>query len=486
MNKKEIIKYLKNNELNVQSAPASVIALDLVYVGYIDSDKVHGIKYSPIFSHIYSKNLKPFYQIIPQKIISRVSQKIYSDYCKDTKTLDDKIKKHESLEAKLDKLWEKRSKIEPLTFYKKFIKISREWWQYSSIGEDKAEVISQEITPKFAKRHNLDVKKAQELMSALSFPKEQSVFNLERKSFLEICIDVLDKKNPEAKIKKYIKNYFWFKTDFFKRTKITPEGILKDVKLEIKKRSKKSVSDELAKIDKHFKDILNQKKKLSIKLSLTMEDKKDIYFAEQNIYWFDRRKKAMMIQLYYLFSFLENTAKKYNIDYDDLAGGTVEEVESFLQNQKKIKEAEKRRRGKGVFLIYEKNKKVKLFYGKDAQKMLDITLHSEEKGLKGRVASTGGLEKIKGKVNVILSPRKESFNKGEILVTSMTRIEFLPYMRKAKAIITNEGGIACHAAIVSRELGIPCIIGTKIATKVLKSGDSVSLDLNTGIIKILK
>jgi len=486
MNKKEILKYLRENELNVQSAPAAIIALDLVYIGYIDSDKVHGVKYSPIFSHIYSKNIKPFYQIIPQKIITKVSRKIYSDYCKNPKSLENKIKKHKELQEELDILWKKRSKIEPLNFYKKFVKISRKWWQYGSIGEDKAEAINQEITPKFVKKYNLDNKKAQELVSVLSFPKEQSVFNLERKSFLEICIDVLNKKNSELKIKKYLKNYFWFKTNFYKKTEITSESVLKDVRSEIKKRSKKSISNELAKIDKHFKDILDQKKKISLEFAFTLEDKKDIYFGEQNTYWFDRRKEGMMIQLYYLFSFLENIAKKYNMDYDELASSRVEEVESFLQDQKKIKGTEKKRKEGGIFLTYEKNKKVKLFYNRDAQKMLDIALHSDEKGLKGQVACKGGLEKIKGRVNIILDPNKESFNKGEILVVSMTRIEFVPLMRKAKAIITNEGGIACHAAIVSRELGIPSIIGTKNATRILKNNDLVELNLKTGTIKIIK
>ena len=68
----------------------------------------------------------------------------------------------------------------------------------------------------------------------------------------------------------------------------------------------------------------------------------------------------------------------------------------------------------------------------------------------------------------------------------MTRPDFMPLMRKAKAVITDEGGITCHAAIVSRELGIPCIIGTKIATKVLKDGDMVEVDANKGIVRKIK
>jgi pyruvate,water dikinase len=93
---------------------------------------------------------------------------------------------------------------------------------------------------------------------------------------------------------------------------------------------------------------------------------------------------------------------------------------------------------------------------------------------------------IEGRVRIIFDPQKDTFKSGKILVTGMTRPEFVPLMRKAKAIITDEGGIACHAAIISRELGLPCIIGTKIATKVLKDGDLVEVDANKGAVRILK
>ena len=62
----------------------------------------------------------------------------------------------------------------------------------------------------------------------------------------------------------------------------------------------------------------------------------------------------------------------------------------------------------------------------------------------------------------------------------------MPVIHKAKAIITDEGGITCHAAIVSREFKIPCIIGTKKATKVLRDGDLIEVDADKGIVRILK
>jgi pyruvate,water dikinase len=67
----------------------------------------------------------------------------------------------------------------------------------------------------------------------------------------------------------------------------------------------------------------------------------------------------------------------------------------------------------------------------------------------------------------------------------MTRPEFILAMRKAVAIVTDEGGVTCHAAILSRELGIPCVVGTKIATKVFKDGDLLEVRANHGIVKKL-
>ncbi len=73
--------------------------------------------------------------------------------------------------------------------------------------------------------------------------------------------------------------------------------------------------------------------------------------------------------------------------------------------------------------------------------------------------------------------------KGHILVSHSTNPNILSAMIKASAIITNAGGLTCHAAIVAREFKIPCVIGTKIATKVLKDGDMVEVDAQRGIVR---
>lgn len=100
----------------------------------------------------------------------------------------------------------------------------------------------------------------------------------------------------------------------------------------------------------------------------------------------------------------------------------------------------------------------------------------------GTVACRGGI--IKGVVQTLFNSKEVAkFKPDNILLTPMTSPEYLPAIHKAKAIVTDEGGLSCHAAIVSRELGIPCVIGTKIATKVFKDGDMVEVDATRGIVR---
>lgn len=110
--------------------------------------------------------------------------------------------------------------------------------------------------------------------------------------------------------------------------------------------------------------------------------------------------------------------------------------------------------------------------------------NADVKELKGLVACRG---KVKGRVRIIMSKRDiPNLLEGEVLIAAMTTPEYLPALKKAIAFVTDEGGITSHAAIVAREMKKPCIIGTKIATKVLKDGDLVEVDANKGIMKIIK
>lgn len=104
--------------------------------------------------------------------------------------------------------------------------------------------------------------------------------------------------------------------------------------------------------------------------------------------------------------------------------------------------------------------------------------------VKGNTAFSG---KVRGLVKVVLTSEEiKKVKRGDILVAVMTFPHFIAAMEKASAFVTDEGGILCHAAIVAREMNKPCIIATKIATKVLKDGDEVEVDANKGMVRILK
>jgi len=84
---------------------------------------------------------------------------------------------------------------------------------------------------------------------------------------------------------------------------------------------------------------------------------------------------------------------------------------------------------------------------------------------------------------------RDEFDKmqtGDILVSTMTTPDFVILMQQASAIVTDIGGLLCHAAIVSREIHKPCIIGTKVATQVIKDGDTIEVDADNGVIRIIK
>ena len=97
------------------------------------------------------------------------------------------------------------------------------------------------------------------------------------------------------------------------------------------------------------------------------------------------------------------------------------------------------------------------------------------------VGASGGV--AEGSVFIVGSDADlSSFKNGSVLVTRMTNPSLVPIMLKAVAIVTDRGGLLCHAATVSRELGIPCVVGTGNATSLLKNGVRVVVDGNEGLV----
>lgn len=100
--------------------------------------------------------------------------------------------------------------------------------------------------------------------------------------------------------------------------------------------------------------------------------------------------------------------------------------------------------------------------------------------VKGETASKG---LYSGPVRLVKDPSElNKVEEGDVLVTKMTTPDMVPAMQKAGAIVTDEGGLTCHAAIVSREMGTPCLVGTEVATKVLEEGTIITVNATQGIV----
>jgi len=186
----------------------------------------------------------------------------------------------------------------------------------------------------------------------------------------------------------------------------------------------------------------------------------------------------------FLEKFMQEVAQKNSYPKDVLLATTAVEMYDYFKKGRLPNKNLLKQRFNRSALIIEKAQQ-KLFVGKDVAQIEKIVAGVSFEGfLRGQTAYKG---RAVGRARIVLNPKEYSgiFNKGDILMTGMTRPEFLPFMKKAAGFVTDAGGILSHAAIVARELKKPCIIGTKIATKVFKDGDMVELDANRGIVKKL-
>jgi len=184
---------------------------------------------------------------------------------------------------------------------------------------------------------------------------------------------------------------------------------------------------------------------------------------------------------------LKEVAKRTKIKESELDQMSHSEIIDLLEG-KKYKKTDRKEYIIGQFSIWN------LIVGKEARAFIEIleNYHAQKISnvLTGQIGNKG---RYTGRVKIInldlkLDHIKEisKMKKGDVLVSGSTGPEMILACRKAGAIVTEEGGITSHAAIVSRELGIPAVIGTKIATEVLHDGDLVEVDADHGIVKIIK
>jgi len=295
-----------------------------------------------------------------------------------------------------------------------------------------------------------------------------------------------NKHNLEEVAKKLSDDYCWIPFGYDGLEYWTREYFIKKLKNNVKNYSKK-VDEELKKIEREDKENLIKRKKNYKKFKLNKKELELINRINTLAVWTDERKNLEYRLYYYYSQILLELGKMFNISYKNLKFLFTEELSELEDNRDELLKRSDWRINND-FIIKASLGKIKMINEdekneimKELEQQLDISQ------LKGFVASKGKKSIYKGIAKIVLSAKDGAkVKKGDFLIATMTTPDYVTTMGIAEVFITDEGGVTCHAAIVAREMNKPCIIGTKIATKVLKDGDLVEVDTDKGIVKVIK
>jgi phosphohistidine swiveling domain-containing protein len=372
--------------------------------------------------------------------------------------------------------------------------------RYELVTKKGIEIIKKQIKKKGLKE------KSNQLFNILTQTKKKSfLFNEEidflkiiekiqsnpiiKKKFLEkskksLIKYVLEKKDD---ISKHIINYY-NKWSWLSYGYIGPERELESYVKDIKKEIVKKIKPKEIIRNNKIKDnnIKTEQKKLLKQLSFKKKDLKLIEFIKETSFIKDYRKGALYHGLCHYEKFFDVLSKKLDIEKKLFFNMNPFEIEELLEG-KSISLEELKKREKDCIFCYKKNK-ITLVYDNEAKKILKSMIFESPKEnlteLKGTPVCAGF---VKGKAKIIESiDDLKKMQKGDILISHITYPNLMPGMKKAAAIVTNVGGLISHAAIVAREMNIPCVVGTKFATKVFKDGDLVEVDADKGIVRKIK
>ena len=189
---------------------------------------------------------------------------------------------------------------------------------------------------------------------------------------------------------------------------------------------------------------------------------------------------------------LEKLAKQTNIDQEDLQQYKSEEILGLFEGKKVDKNTIDERFYHNI--IIDDNNQFRHYWGNEAEEIINHFFKNKEDNelIRGTIVNRG---KVRGIARVIKPSWHEGFtkvkeamermNKGDILISETTSPDIMVAIRKAGAIVTDQGGLMSHAAIMSREMNVPGIVGADKATRLIKEGDLIEVDAYTGIVRIL-
>lgn len=353
-------------------------------------------------------------------------------------------------------------------------------------------------------KERAEVDKFEEYFQALTqFSEKETFFQMDYRNLLRIgAIIQNDADTPKnflvkqpRTIVKYLKNdkqniydllldhnerYSWINMYCFRRHPFTIEELVARMKDVLEK----DCNNELKRLN-FKKEATKEAFRNAIKiLVIKGELKKKLEMLPEYVFIRTYRLDIFTLSAYRIRGLLSEIKKRLGLDYDQLIHMTLWEISSALKGELRVSSIPIEARMRNYATIQIDGNFEVIVDEKRLHKLHDLKTKKKVKEIKefrGSVASRG---KAKGPVKIVMhSTQITKIEKGDVLVAPMTSPDFVVGMLKVVAIVTDHGGITSHAAIVSRELGLPCIVGTKIATKVLRDGDFVEVDAEKGVIR---
>ncbi|TSC65892.1 MAG: pyruvate, water dikinase [Candidatus Doudnabacteria bacterium Gr01-1014_77] len=317
----------------------------------------------------------------------------------------------------------------------------------------------------------------------LTTPTKKSIINQERDALIKIALIKNEVRRTTA-LKRHAKKYEWLEYGL--------QGRVLDYNYfvnELKQVRRIRPSKLLQKRNSEYKALPKKQQEVLKLLNIHPQHIEIFKIAQDAIYCKGYGKDAQFYSFYCLEGLLREIGRRANLSLEQVKFLSIDDCRKALLKSKNLSTLSNERmkyslhfsdRGQTIFFHGPKAKELR-----KKLKFVDLSKrHTDEEQLSGQPAFAGF---AKGRVKIINTPQEMvKMHEGDVLVSHMTNPDIVPVMKKAIAIVTDLGGITCHAAIVSRELKKPCIIGTKVATKIFKDGDLVEVDANKGIVRKLK
>jgi len=405
---------------------------------------------------------------------------IYNNCFNDSKFLEtsnneilQKLKEVERFFLSFKKIFfSKFSDKDILNFFKKTVKILNKDIAVLWIGYIIGDIAEKKILD-IIKKYNLPIEQTINIIGGIEKPNHV----LQEK--IDLMKIVVNNKNKKKKLHKHYLKYQYIPCY---SSEVKPynlsyfENRIKNISILKAKKNIKKIKEDFKNNKKQFKLLLENK-------SFVKKDRVYIEYYHEFCYLRDYRSHFRSLFMFYYKDLIQDIASRKNISLKDILSLSSQEIISLFKskdNLKDIKNIIRSRNKNGCTYLFLNNKE-EIINNK-------INILKEKKvsyfKLKGLQVSKGIAV---GKVKIVLNPNSiNKIKKNDILVTTMTRPDYTVAMEKAIAIVTEEGGMLCHAAIVSREIKKPCVVGVKNILNYLKDGDLVEVDANKGIIKLVK